>query len=154
MSSPNVEPIFIKTPRIETLFIENSVVPRRPTVESPILLFTAGTNGSLIDAIQINQLTAQGSLAYPEFRFYRKGGGTEPFTMLFSERIQFETNEAVIPTEKFVTLPPSLIHPPLSVNNIETYPKCLRLPPEYELYVGLSATISGGAVVAVYGGDY
>lgn len=153
--SPNVEPIFIKVPRMEVKAIAGDlVVPVNVATETPALLFTAGENGSLIETILAQAITPTlASSASTDFNFFIKNGSS--YLPLFTARASYGTSF----NPQFLDLPESLIYPPQPIPSVTSLreAKALRVPPSQEIYVGLQADFSSSSAtlfLTVFGGDY
>ena len=146
-TAPNTQPIY---PR--NLFtwkkqlIDEIIVGKKITTETPVLLGTAGVNGCIIYNAQCKHLGVN-----PECTvklFVRPLGSTDYFIENEIFMPAATTSPTELPSEPAV----NFALPPILPNNASN--TALHLPPECSLFVALSVAVTDGLLVTVRGGDY
>ena len=139
----NTLPIFPLTPVNWNICIASQVTPRVITTQAPVLLGTAGKNGTLIHTLFIQHL---GTNAATVARLYHKDEAEAIFCLIAEltlPGITAATETGGLDTLKF-NLPDIL----------PTGNKGLHLAPNASLYMGLGAAITPGIQVWALGGNY
>lgn len=140
--APNTQPIFIRSIFHWGERITNQAVVANVVTANPVLLGTAGVNGSLIESIECIQMPSAGT---GTLNFWTKNDDQE-YKLIVAP-------VALSGTKIVVTLPRLLAPFRTGVNG--DYAAGLRLEPGENLYVATTAAITGdGWWVHVWGGDY
>jgi hypothetical protein len=149
--NPNVQPIFIRRPNFWSGAIQNETVPGAMVgAATPKKIGTAGKNGSLIEELYVLRT---GNHVASFVWFFLKGPeiGLD-YTVCGGQQMLAESSYVVDEPNAFSVLLWKLLSP-ASCDGSSPH-KGLRLPPESELYVGLSVAVASPFVVVATGGDY
>ncbi|ABA24670.1 hypothetical protein Ava_D0005 [Trichormus variabilis ATCC 29413] len=147
----NTQPIFIKNPIIWTVTLTNEVVNRSPGAAVPKLLGTAGTNGTLIEAIQAYPL---GDIVASPLRIFLKAPSSSDYVLLAETSLTSVSgsgNTTAIANYPIEVTLPRILFP--ASQTPATPNRGLRLPTGYALYAALG-TATAGVIVTATGGDY
>lgn len=148
-NSPNKAPIYPIEPIKWRKKLSNQIVAREVTTETPVLLGTAGANGSLIDSIEVLHL---GDNVGTTLRFYTQKTDevdTDNNSLYYLEieqslsAVSSSTNASAI-SKVNIELPAILPSPQ----------KGLRLTSSEKLYCALGTAIVSGVIVKISGGNY
>jgi len=149
----NVQPVFIKDPLIWQVTLKDQVVNRSPGSAVPVLLGTAGDDGSLIETIQVYPL---GDNVATVARFFYQLQGTTGYTLLPFELSLTATsstgNTTAISGYPLEVVLPKILFPASPTPG--TPNRGLRLPAGTQLYTALGTAVATGVIVSCYGGDY
>ncbi len=148
----NTQPNFIKSSLLWLIVLTNEVVNRSPGAAVPKLLGVAGSNGSLIESIQVYPL---GDIAASSLRIFLKASNSTDYNLLPVETtltaVSGSGNASAIAGYPIEVQLPRILSPasltPATPN------RGLRLPPDYALYAALG-TATAGVIVTATGGDY
>lgn len=144
--APNTQPIYPRRVFVwKKILISDVIVGKKITTQNPILLGTAGVNGSIIHNIQVKHVGVNPATT------------VKLFTKQIDDTVYYIENELNItaatasPTEVAspafdFTLPKIL---PASATNT-----ALHLAPECGLFAALTVSATDGLLVTVRGGDY
>lgn len=141
--APNTTPIYPRTPIRWRVKLAMEVVPREVTTQTPILLGTAGSNGSIIHSVDVHHL---GDNVATAIRLWTQQSDEDGYFLdneLSLTAISGSTNAAAIAPVLF-TLPAIL---PSGNTGF-------HLTSGESLYCGLGTAIASGVIVIVRGGDY
>lgn len=145
----NTQPIFFKSPILWQTTLTNEVVGRQPGSSVPKLLGTAGSEGTLIETIQIFPL---GNVSNNQLRLFRLIGST--YTLLLETplpSVSPSDTGAVTGYPVEVTLPKT-VSP--ATCDAATPHRTLKLPAGEVLYCALSTASSAPIMVMALGGNY
>lgn len=141
--SPNVTPIYPRTPIHWKVKLSNQVCPRVITTQVPVLIGTIGNNGALIHGIELIHL---GSNPDSTLRIYTKKEGESEYLLEFETTLA-STNIAT-DTAATITVPVTL--PDILPSGV----KGLHLEGSTQLYAAVGVALTNSAILRVRGGNY
>ena len=139
----NTTPIFPLTPINWHAKLTNQTTPRDISTQVPVLLGTAGKNGTLIHTIFVAHL---GQNVATVVRLYEKNSDDTAYFLL-----RELTLAAITAASDTAEIAPVAFTLPAILPSGNTG---LHLAPESSLYLGLGTAIAGGVIVHALGGNY
>lgn len=150
--SPNISPIFVRYPAIAHCRLTNQVCNRDPGTTVPELLYSAGTAGSFVEAIQV---TALGANIQSVLRLYYSLPFVAGYHLLSETPLPAVT---VTPSDNAIASYPVLVKLPKVLFPASPNPSIpnegLRLPQGAELRCALGSAIASGINVTAFAGEY
>ena len=168
--APNVEPVFVKSPRLEVVRLTDEVAAFDPGSATPKLIFTAGENGTLITGISWWDKAGASPTVNQVVNFYVLSNGA--YQGFWSGRIPISNNNPPyadvvsgfpsLINEGIVPLPRSVIRSPefgfsgdATVTRYADGPyRDIWLAPEQTLYAAIETARPEGFDLIIAGADY
>jgi hypothetical protein len=150
LSTPNTQPIFIRTPRIWSMTLQTELGGTYPaSTLTPKSLAIGGDAGSAIETIEVVYTSVNAISGASLYLYIYDSVGTQGQNRLLSATAIDTQNTDL--GNLAVGLPATAS--PASPNPI-TPNRILRLPAGWELRAALSSSLSDPIIVNAYGGDY
>ena len=137
----NTQPIFPLTPNVSGDKVLTADTSYETPVTAPVTVFTAGANGSRIDAIKARAL---GTNIATVLRLFIYDGAN--YYLAHEETLAASTADANTVTGADNDL--------LRDTGYEAMPPILYLPATYTIVATVGTTVASGYMVTVFGGDY
>lgn len=148
----NTKPVLIKDPILWTANLTNQVVNRSPGSSVPILLGTAGANGSLIESVSAFAL---GDNVASTLRVFLKTTSNSNYTPILEKSLTAVSGSGNTASITGYPIEMDLVKVLTPIATDASTPhKALRLPAGYSLYVALGTAIASGIIIVATGGDY
>lgn len=151
-ASPNISPIFIKRPLLESVFLYNEIVGRDVGSATPTLLYTGGAAGGLIEAIEVYALGANVQSVLRLFYSLPLGTGYNLFCETLLPAVAAAPADNVIAGYPVKVALPKIMFP--ASPNPAVPNEGLRVPAGVEIAVALGTIIDSGVVVSCFGGEF
>lgn len=145
----NTQPIFFKSPILWQATLTNEVVGRQPGSAVPKLLGTAGSEGTVIETIQVFPLD---SITATQLRFFRQVGSN--YILLLEIPLPGASAANTNAVTGYPLEIPLLKTVSPATCDASTPNRVLKLPPGESLFVALSIASSAPIMVLAAGGNY
>jgi len=138
----NTQPIFPVTPKVSGGKVITADTSYETPTTNPVTVFTAGSNGSRIDAIRVRALGTNIATVLRLFIY----DGSSNYYLAYEEALASSTADADGETGADMDL--------LRDTGYEAMPPIPYLPANYTIVATVGTTVASGWMVTVFGGDY